>query len=745
MSIEGMEPQEGEYLAKEPGDSAAMSVTHITNNVVVQNMSVQWQPEAVGTAMPDPVEQSGVLALEDELSQLAGQDLDSLLNRHFKGKVVRKDLTKQLKEGANVPVYVLEYLLGMYCASDDDDVVRQGLENVKKILAENYVRPDEAEKVKSLIRERGSFKVIDKVGVKLNQKKDIYEAQLSNLGIKDAVIPSNIVKQNEKLLTGGIWCIVTLNYFYEEGQKISPFSVANLKPIQMPSMDMDELFAARGHFNTDQWLDVLVRSIGMEPTNLKQRVKWHLLTRMIPFVENNYNVCELGPRGTGKSHVYKECSPNSLLVSGGQTTVANLFYNMSSRQVGLVGMWDVVAFDEVAGITFKDKDGVQIMKDYMASGSFSRGRDSIEAKASMVFVGNINQSVETLVKTSHLLAPFPEAMIDTAFFDRFHAYIPGWDIPKMRPEFFTNSYGLITDYLAEYMREMRKRSFSDAIDRFFKLGNNLNQRDVIAVRRTVSGLLKLLHPHGVFDKEDVRRCLTYALELRRRIKEQLKKLGGMEFFDVHFSYIDNESLEEFFVNVPEQGGSQLIPEGLGKPGVVHMVTKGAVGQLGLYRFETQMTAGNGKHSTSGLGSNTPAKEAIRVGFDYFKGNLNRISATAKFSEHEYHLHVVELHNSGPSTKTSLAALVAFCSILMGRPVQEQMVVLGDMTLGGVVNPVEDLAGSLQLAMDCGGKRVLLPMASASDIPTVPAEIFSKFQISFYADPVDAVYKALGVN
>lgn len=745
MSIEGMEPQEGEYLAKELNGTSATSVTHITNNVVVQNMNVHLQPDPVDTSMDESVEIARLPTIDDEINQLAEQDLDALLNRHFKGKVVRKDLTKQLKEGANVPVYVLEYLLGMYCASDDDEIVRQGLENVKKILAENYVRPDEAEKVKSLIRERGSFKVIDKVGVKLNQKKDVYEAQLSNLGIKDAVIPANIVKQNEKLLTGGIWCIITLNYFYEEGQKISPFSVANLKPIQMPSMDMDELFAARTQFNTDQWMDVLIRSIGMEPTNLKQRVKWHLLTRMIPFVENNYNVCELGPRGTGKSHVYKECSPNSLLVSGGQTTVANLFYNMSSRQVGLVGMWDVVAFDEVAGITFKDKDGVQIMKDYMASGSFSRGRDSIEAKASMVFVGNINQSVETLVKTSHLLAPFPEAMIDTAFFDRFHAYIPGWDIPKMRPEFFTNSYGLITDYLAEYMREMRKRSFSDAIDRYFKLGNNLNQRDVIAVRRTVSGLLKLLHPHGVFDKEDVRRCLTYALELRRRIKEQLKKLGGMEFFDVHFSYLDNESLEELFVNVPEQGGSKLIPEGMGKPGVVHMVTKGGSSQLGLYRFETQMTPGNGKHSTSGLGSNTPAKEAIRIGFDYFKGNLNRISATAKFSEHEYHLHVVELHNSGPSTKTSLAALIAFCSILMGKPVQEQMVVLGDMTLGGVVNPVEDLAGTLQLAMDSGGRKVLLPMASASDIPTVPAEVFSKFQISFYADPVDAVYKALGVQ
>jgi ATP-dependent Lon protease len=680
-----------------------------------------------------------------DVGAVSDQNLDDLLNRYFKGRVVRKDLTKQLKEGANVPVYVLEYLLGMYCASSDDEVVREGLANVKKILAENYVRPDEAEKVKSLIRERGSFKIIDKVGVKLNSTKDVYEAFLSNVGIKDALVPTGIVKDNQKLLTGGIWCIITVQYFFEEGQKVSPFSITNLKPIQMPSLNMEELFEARKGFNTGQWMDVLLRSIGMEPTNLEQRAKWHLLARMIPFVENNYNVCELGPRGTGKSHVYKECSPNSLLISGGQTTVANLFYNMSSRQIGLVGMWDVVAFDEVAGISFKDKDGVQIMKDFMASGSFARGRDSIEAKASMVFVGNINQSVETLVKTSHLLAPFPDAMIDTAFFDRFHAYIPGWEVPKMRPEFFTNNYGLITDYLAEFMREMRKHNFADAIDRFFKLGNNLNQRDVIAVRRTTSGLLKLLHPDGTFDKEAVRVCLTYALEVRRRIKEQLKKLGGMEFFDVHFSYIDNESLEELFVNVPEQGGSKLIPEGMPKPGVVHLVAPSSNGQLGLYRLETQMTAGNGRHAATGLGSNTAAKEAIRIGFDYFKGNLNRISTTTKYSEHEYHLHVVELFNTGTSTKTSFAALVAFCSILMNKPTQEQLVVLGDMTLGGVVSPVQDLAGSLQMALDSGATRVLLPMASASDIPTVPAEVFSKFQISFYADPVDAVFKALGVH
>ncbi|MCG1034439.1 protease Lon-related BREX system protein BrxL [Bacillus amyloliquefaciens] len=680
-----------------------------------------------------------------EAASVLAQDLDSLLNQHFRGRVVRKDLTKQLKEGANVPVYVLEYLLGMYCASDDDEVVEQGLQSVKRILTENYVRPDEAEKVKSYIRERGSYKIIDKVTVSLKEKKNVYEAQLSNLGIKDALVPSQMVKDNEKLLTGGIWCMITVNYFYEEGQKTSPFSLFTLKPIQMPNMDMDEVFEARKQFDRGQWIDVLLRSVGMEPANIEQRTKWHLITRMIPFVENNYNVCELGPRGTGKSHVYKECSPNSLLVSGGQTTVANLFYNMASRQIGLVGMWDVVAFDEVAGITFKDKDGVQIMKDYMASGSFSRGRDSIEGKASMVFVGNINQSVDTLVKTSHLLAPFPDAMIDTAFFDRFHAYIPGWEIPKMRPEFFTNRYGLITDYLAEYMREMRKRSFSDAIDKFFKLGNNLNQRDVIAVRRTVSGLLKLMHPDGAYDKEDVRGCLIYALEVRRRVKEQLKKLGGLEFFDVNFSYIDNESLEEFFVSVPEQGGSELIPAGMPKPGVVHLVTQADSGMTGLYRFETQMTAGNGKHAVSGLGSNTAAKEAIRVGFDYFKGNLSRISAAAKFSEHEYHLHVVELHSTGPSTTTSLAALIAFCSVLLAKPVQEQMVVLGGMTLGGVTNPVQDLAACLQVAFDSGAKRVLLPMASAMDIPTVPTELFTKFQVSFYSDPVDAVYKALGVN
>ena len=671
--------------------------------------------------------------------------IDVLLNIHFAGRVVRKDLTKLLKEGANVPVYVLEYLLGMYCAVDDEEVIQEGMKTVKNILAENYVRPDEAEKVKSKIKEHGNYKIIDKVTVKLNEKKDIYEATLSNLGVKGVEISSSHVKQFDKLLVGGIWCILNLQYLYEEGSKASPFIVSELKPIQMPNLDLEAVFEGRRAFTEAQWIDVLLRSTGLEPTTFEDRVKWHLLARLIPLVENNYNLCELGPRGTGKSHIYKEISPNSILISGGQTTVANLFYNMSSHKVGLVGVWDTVAFDEVAGITFKDKGGVQIMKDFMASGSFSRGRDVINANAAMVFVGNINQSVDTLVKTSHLFAPFPEDMIDAAFFDRMHAYLPGWEIPKMRPEFLTNQYGLIVDYLAEFLREMRKRSFSDAIDQYFKIGNNLNQRDVIAVRKTVSGLLKLLYPQGEFDKAVVERCFVYALESRRRVKEQLKKIGGMEFYDVHFSYIDNESLEEKFVSVPEHGGGSLIPEGPMNPGTMHTVTMGTSDHLGLYRLELQVTGGNGKLSISGSGANTKSKEAIKIAFDYFKANISRVSSMSKVGDHDYHIHIVEIHNTGAATALTLCSFIAFCSGLMGKPLRSQMVVLGDMSLGGTIVPTANLAETLQVAFDSGAKKILIPMSSVGDIQTIPGELFAKFQTSFYSDPVDAAFKALGVE
>jgi ATP-dependent Lon protease len=675
------------------------------------------------------------------------KSIDEKLNEHFAGRVVRKDLTKLVKEGANVPVYVLEYLLGMYCASDDEGVIREGIETVKRILAENYVRPDEAEKIKSRIREleSGIYTIIDKVTVKLNEDKNIYVAHLSNLGVKGLEIPSSTVKEYEKLLVGGIWCIISMEYFYDETTSASPFIIRDLKPIQMPNLDMEGLFEGRKAFTDKQWLDVLLRSTGMEPAMFEERVKWHLLTRLIPFVENNYNLCELGPRGTGKSHIYKEISPNSILISGGQTTVANLFYNIGTRQVGLVGLWDVVAFDEVAGIKFKDNDGIQIMKDFMASGSFARGRDPVNANGSIVFVGNINQSVDTLVKTAHLFVPFPDAMIDSAFFDRMHSYVPGWEIPKMKPEYFTNQFGFIVDYLAEFLREMRKRNFSDAINKYFKLGNNLNQRDVIAVKKTVSGLVKLLYPHGEFGRAEVEKCLQYALEARRRVKEQLKKIGGMEFFDVHFSYIDNDTLEERFISVPEQGGSSLIPEGQMKPGVLYTVSTGTSNILGLYRLELQVLGGNGKLTISGLGSSSQSKEAIKVGFDYFKANLSRVSAMSKAGDSDYHIHVIELHNTGPANALTLTSFISLCSIVLNKPVQSQMVILGDMSLGGNIVPARQIAESLEVAFDSGAKRLLLPMSSVGDIQTVPGELFAKFQTSFYSDPVDAVYKALGVD
>lgn len=473
-------------------------------------------------------------------------EIKEKLKEHFSGKIVRKDLAKQIKEGANVPVYVLEFLLGQYCCSDEEDVIESGVAKVKKILADNFVRPDEAQKILSVLRQKGTYSVIDKITVNLNIKNDIYEAEFSNLGIKNVPISEDYPTQYDRLLCGGIWCMVNLEYqFDEEDKKGTPIRILKLQPIQMPHIDIKDLQEGRKYFTKDEWIDIMLRSIGMEPDELNDREKWLLLLRLVPLVENNYNLCELGPRSTGKSYVYKEISPNSILVSGGQTTVANLFYNMARKQVGLVGLWDCVAFDEVAGINFKDKDGIQIMKDYMASGSFARGKEEKAATASMVFVGNINQSVDVLLKTSSLFEPFPPEMgTDTAFLDRMHCYIPGWEVPKFRPEHFTDDYGFITDYLSEFIRELRKVQQGDALDKFYKLGKNLNQRDVIAVRKSVSGLIKLVYPDGNYSKEELEEILRISLEMRRRVKEQLKKIGGMEFYDVNFSYIDNETFEE---------------------------------------------------------------------------------------------------------------------------------------------------------------------------------------------------------
>ncbi len=688
------------------------------------------------------------------------------LRQNFDGKIVRKDLTKKIKEGANVPVYVLEFLLGQYCSSDDDEVIEQGVQNVKRILADNFVRPDEAQKVLSRLRSRGSHTIIDMVTVRLDIKKDCFFAEFSNLGLANIPITDEYPEKFDRLLCGGIWCIVQLDYETEgdnnfgiidadgntlqskqkKQKDISPISIRKLTPIQMPHIDIEDLKRGRQAFTKEEWLDVMLRSIGMEPDELTYREKWLLLTRMIPLVENNFNLCELGPRSTGKSHLYKEISPNSILVSGGQTTVANLFYNMGRKTVGLVGLWDCVAFDEVAGIRFKDKDGVQIMKDYMASGSFARGKEEKAASASMVFVGNINQSVDVLLKTSSLFDPFPPEMgTDTAFLDRIHCYLPGWEIPKFRPEHFTNDYGFISDYLAEFIRELRKAQYGDAIDHYFRLGKNLNQRDTIAVRRMADGYLKLLYPDGSFTKEEVEEVLRISLEMRRRVKEQLKKLGGMEFYDVNFSYIDNETFEEHYVSVPEQGGGKLIPEGMCNPGQIYTVSQGKSGMLGVFRLESQMLPGNGKFERTGIGSDRDAKESTNTAFNFLKANGNRISGSISTTTKDYIINYQDLQGIGMTGKLALPTLIAMCSIALGKPTLSSLAVLGEISISGTMMKVDELANSLQVCLDSGAKRVLLPITSAAELGTVPADLIGSFNLIFYSSAEDAVFKALGVE
>lgn len=666
---------------------------------------------------------------------------------HFAGKIVRKDLTKKIKEGANVPVYVLEFLLGQYCSSDDETVIEQGVERVKGILADNFVRPDEAQKVLSRLRSKGSHTVIDKLTVRLNIKNDRYEAEFSNLGLTHIPIADEYPEKYDRLLCGGIWCIVGLEYeFVEEDDKREPIHIVKLTPIQMPHVDIEQYCEARSDFSKEEWIDLLLRSIGMEPDTLTDREKWLLLVRMVPLVENNVNLCELGPRATGKSHLYKEVSPNSILVSGGQTTVPNLFYNMSTHAIGLVGLWDCVAFDEVAGIRFKEKDGVQMMKDYMASGSFARGKEEKAASASMVFVGNIDQSVDVLLRTSTLFDPFPPEMgTDTAFLDRIHAYLPGWELPKLRPENFTDGYGFITDYLAEVMRELRKRPEGDAIDRYFTLGRDLNQRDMIAVRKVAGGLVKLVYPDDRYTADDLAEILQLSLELRRRVKEQQKKIGGMEFYDVNFSYIDKSSHEEHYVSVPEQASGNLIPDGICNSGQVYAVSHGKSGMIGVYRLESQMLPGNGKFDRTGLGNERDAKESSMTAFNYLKANARHISGQISTTMSDYIVNYQDLQGIGMTGALALPTLIALCSIALGKPLVGSIAVLGEFTISGTLLKVNDLANTLQVCQSSGAKRLLLPMVSAADIGTVPAELIGSFNIIFYNSPEDAVFKALGVE
>ena len=678
----------------------------------------------------------------------------------FPGKIVRKDLTALMKRGANVPTFVLEYLLGMYCSTDDEDAIEMGLSKIRRILSENYVRPDESEKIKSKIRENGEYTVIDKVSARLDEYKDIYVARFTNLEIEPFVLPAEYASEYTKILTGGIWCITRIAYQYENedyeyderkpkrkkrGPEDSPFKIISLKPIQMPNLDLEEMISLRRHFSYEEWRDLLLRSAGYEPDALSEKEKMHFIERMVPLVERNYNYCELGPRGTGKSHIYKEISPYSILMSGGQTSTANLFYNLSAHRVGLVGHWDCVAFDEVAGMHFRDMDAIQILKDYMASGSFARGRDMINADASIVYIGNINDSVESLLKVTHLFNPFPpEFNNDSAFFDRIHYYLPGWETPKMRSDLLTGKYGLITDCLAEFCKEMRKYDFSHEFDEYFRLNKDFNKRDEIAVRKTFSGLAKLLFPDENISKEYAEMILEYSIEGRRRVKEQLKIMAGVEFIDVNLGYVDLEEGTEAIVAVPEQTSNTLIPDSKLPFGHLFAVGKSQSGEMCVYRLENKTVKGTGRMETQGVGNNRPVKESVSASWAYFQDNAKRIIPACKILDKDYLLYYADTQGKGLSTEISLGEFIGLCSALAERSVIESLAIAGELKLSGTLGELTNLEDILRVCKNAGAKKVLLPMDSIKDIQSVSRELLNYVQPIFYNDPIDAAKKALDI-
>lgn len=711
-------------------------------------------------------------------------ELDRKIIEHFPGKIVRKDLTSLMKRSAGIPTYVLEYLLGMYCATDDEAAIADGMARIRKILAENYVRPEESEKIKSRIRELGQYTVIDKVSARLDEYRDLYIAQFTNLNIEPFVMPDEHVRQHTKILTGGIWCIMRIQYLRPEdiaedpladifgddpaeqrgrackgrtsgkgkrGPEDSPFKIASLTPIQMPSLDLSEFVSHREAFSTDEWIALLLRSAGYEATALTPRERMHFLTRMVPLVELNYNLCELGPRGTGKSHIYTEVSPYSYLLSGGQTTTAKLFANNAARaghRIGLVGHWDCIAFDEVAGMNFRDQNAIQIMKGYMANGTFGRGTESFNAEASMVFEGNINDSVANVLKTTHLFDPFPpEFNNDSAFFDRIHCYLPGWEVPKMRSNLICERYSLITDCLGEFLHAMRRRDFTHHIDRYFRLNSDFNRRDEIGVRKTFSGLAKLIFPDGKMSREDVRMLLEYAIEGRRRVKEQLKTMAGIEFIDVKLGYTDMENpVEMHVVSVLEQTDDSLIPDTTPQAGHVFGVGSSVADEMAVYKLENKAVSGNAAFRMEGVGSNREVRDALNAAFEQFKNCAPRLAAGMHVTSKDYLLFCNDLQAKGPSAEISLAEFIGLCSAASGRPVIAGLVIPGILRLSGSLEPISNLADVLRVAKNAGAKRILLPMSSIADLQNVAPELIGAVSPEFYetGDAVAAARRALGL-
>lgn len=680
--------------------------------------------------------------------------LDQKIAAAFPGKSVRKDLTSTLRRGANVPTFVLEYLLGMYCATDDEDAITAGMEKIKKILSDNYVHPEESERIKSLIREKGEHTIIDKITAHLDEYRNIYVASFTNFNIDPFEIQERFVTDNPKILMGGLWCLTKVAFVPNNDPdskqrrkgdpRESPFRLVSFKPIQLPSLDLEEFISRRQAFTTAEWIDMLLRSEGIEPDTLQANEKLHFIQRMVPLVERNYNLVELGPRGTGKSHLYKEISPYSILVSGGQSTSANLFYNIARRKAGLVGNWDCVAFDEIAGMHFKDHDAIQIMKDYMASGSFVRGRDMINADASMVFVGNINESIQNLLKTTHLFHPFPEEFNnDSAFFDRIHYYLPGWEVPVMKSNILTDKFGLITDCLAEFIRGMRKRDYTNIIEKYYHLNSKFSKRDEIAVRKTVSGLVKLIYPDMNVSKEELSVILEYAIEGRRRVKEQLKIMAGNEFADVDLGYSDEANT--YIVNVPEQNSNYLIPATKLPAGHVFAVGNNlSDGSAAVYRLENKIVKGNGKLEIQGIGTNRQIKESLTAAWTFFTSNSKEVSPAINPNSIDCFLNYETLTNKSPSSDNSLAEFVGLCSAALDKPVLESSVIVGELKITGTIGEVRNLSDIMKTAKAAGARKVFIPFSCLNMLSSVPSDLLMSLTPVYYMDPIDAVKKALDI-
>lgn len=669
--------------------------------------------------------------------------LDDKANRAFAGKVVRKDLVRRVKVGANVPVFVLEFLLGKYCASSDDIAIQMGLQVVNDTLANNYIRADESMRAQSKVKEKGRWTFIDKVRVRLVDSD--YWAEVNNFGSKFVHIPTDYVRDYERLLTGGIWAQIDMRFEYdEEARGKNPFWIEKLTPIQIAAFDLSEYQAKRREFTTDEWIDLMLRSMGYEPSEMTRRLKMLFLTRLIPLCERNYNLVELGPRGTGKSYVIQEVSPYAALMTGG-TTVANLFGHMGGRTKGLVQIWDVVGFDEVADLEKMPKEVITTMKTYCESGSFQRGQEAASGEASIALFGNTQQPVDVMVQTGHLFEPMPAVIReDMAFIDRLHFYLPGWEVPKMRNDMFTDHYGFVVDYMAEALRELRRHNFTEITDRHFNMGSHLVARDRKAVKRTVSGLMKIIYPHGEATKEELAELLEFAMEGRRRVKEQLKKMGSFEYYHTSFSYVNVDTGEERFVGVPEQGGRNLISSDPLPPGSVYTASVGPDGTVGMYRIEVSVAVGSGKLKLAGGVSGT-TKESISRAFSYMLSKKGDLSIAKEMDASDLHVEVIDLLNNRVEGEIGLAFFIAAFSALKKAQPVPAMLVLGDVSVQGNIKPVRSLVEPLQVAMDNGAKRALIPIENKRSFLEVTGDVVEHVDPIFYGDAKTAAFKALGLN